>query len=901
MRRNADGERWRLSQTVDEEPAGRVDAWRMTARQLGPCLLILLAGIGATLLLVGLYVDTQAARAREEFAAWCEERQQMLSRSIDANIESLYGMRALFDSSQYVSPEEFNQYASAALTRHGRVRSIGYLRVVADENRDAFEKQYSEILGQPFRILRLDEANRLVPAERRPDYAPLVYAQGREAVFVGLDSHGLPAIAAAMSAASRTDMASVAISPGVNLRPPDPRRYVHVYLPVYSRTTRAASAPWRELDGFVRLRFVLEEIAEGVASQAREMGIEMQLDTGPALGAADVGEGEVVVNHFWNSSRPLEWRGGIAVADHLLSLQFRTTPAYAGAQLPLPAWSLLLAGFASTAMGALATFFLTRSRLRTERMSRNLAAEMRERRLSEQRTAQSEERYRVLVENSPDAILMVRGGIVTFANRRAAELFRAGSEQDLVGRPVLDRVHPDYVAIAQQRVDRMVREGVILSPLEERLIRLDDTVVDTEVRSVPFQIEGETVLQVTIRDITARRQAERDRLGLEAALRQSQRLEAIGTLTGGIAHDFNNILSSIVGNIRLVMDDLPKDHPVRQSAHEIRNATNRARDLVKRLMTFSRQQEAPLSPLDLAPLVEEVEQLLRPALPAGVVLESSVPADTPPVIADATQLHQVLVNLCTNAWQAMPSGRGEIRVLASTLSAAQARSEAGNTLNDAARYVRIEVRDNGSGIPAEIMERIFDPFFTTKKAGEGSGLGLAVVHGIVRSHKGAIAAKSEVGVGSSFCIYLRASDRSVAPEKVAAGAGPRGANQHVLYVDDEEPLVVLVTRILERNGYRCSATTDPRQALEWVEKDPEAFDLVLTDMNMPGMSGIDVARAVLARRPALPVVITTGYVRAADVAATRSLGIRDLILKPDTIDELASIVARYLGEAAAGR
>lgn len=874
----------------------------MAARQMGPCLVILLAGIGTTLLLTRLYVDTQVSRAREQFAAWCEERQQLLSRSVDANIESLYGVRALFDSSEYVSPDEFEQYTMAALARHRDVRSIGYLRLVTDENRDAFERHYSQVLGKPFRILQLDEANRLVPADRRATYAPLIYAHARDGMFVGLDARGLASIAAAMDATAKTDAASAAISAGVNLVPPDPRRYVHVYLPVHSRATRTAAAQWREVEGFVRLRFVLEEITQGVAEQARDSGIEMELlDPGPQSPAADIGEGAVVVDDSWNASRPLQWRGGIAIADRTLSLQFRTLPGHVGTQLPLPVWSLLLAGLASTALGALATFHLTRSRLRTEFMSRNLAAEMRERRLSEERTAQSEARYRVLIENSPDAILMVRAGIVTFVNRPAIDLFRAGSAQELIGRPVLDRVHPEYRVVVQQRVDRMARERVILPPLEERLIRLDGTPVDVEVRSVPFQIDGETVLQVTIRDITARRQAERDRLGLEVALRQAQRLEAVGTLTGGIAHDFNNILSSIVGNIRLVMDDLPKEHPVRQSAHEIRNATNRARDLVKRLMTFSRQQETPQSPLELAPLIDEVQQLLRPALPAAVVLQSFVPPDTPPVIADATQLHQVLVNLCTNAWQAMPTGRGEIQVLVSTLSAEEARQEAGNTLNEAARYVRIEVRDNGSGIPPEIMERLFDPFFTTKEAGEGSGLGLAVVHGIVRNHKGAIIAKSEVGVGSSFFVYLRASERSVVAERPAAAPAPRGANQHVLYIDDEEPLVVLVTRILERSGYRCSATTDPRQALEWVAKNPQDFDLVLTDMNMPGMSGIDVARDVLALRPTLPVVITTGYVRAVDVAATRSLGIRDLVLKPDTIDELASLVARYLGEAVPDR
>jgi PAS domain S-box-containing protein len=534
-------------------------------------------------------------------------------------------------------------------------------------------------------------------------------------------------------------------------------------------------------------------------------------------------------------------------------------------------------------------------------MSQDLLAEMRERRRSEQRTAQSEARYRVLIENSPDAILLIKQQRVVFVNRAAVDLFRGRNAEDLIGRGADELVHPDDRAQARERIRRMEGEQVVLPPFEERLFRLDGSIVEVEVRSVPFVIDGETMLQVTIRDITARRQAERERISLETALRQSQRLEAIGTLTGGIAHDFNNILSSIVGNIRLVMDDLPKSHPARQSAHEIRSATNRARDLVKRLMTFSRQQEAPRSPLALAPLIEEVQQLLRPALPAGVVLHSSVPVDTPPVMGDATQLHQVLVNLCTNAWQSMPSGRGEIHILVSTLTAEEARRQSRTALDGAPVYVRIEVRDNGSGIPAEILDRIFEPFFTTKPAGEGSGLGLAVVHGIVQSHKGAVSVVSPPGVGTSFMIYLPASDQPIGAANAAEARPARGGNQHILYIDDEESLVILVTRILERHGYRCTGMTDARAAVERVRQDAGQFDLVLTDMNMPGMSGIDVAREVMAIRRDLPVVITTGYVRAADVAVTREMGVRDLILKPDTIEELANIIARYLREPARAR
>jgi PAS domain S-box-containing protein len=476
----------------------------------------------------------------------------------------------------------------------------------------------------------------------------------------------------------------------------------------------------------------------------------------------------------------------------------------------------------------------------------------------------------------------------------ALRLLGAQTAQELVGRDALDLVHPDFHQIAKQRHEMMKRSQSILPPVEGRLVRLDGATIDVEVRTVPFTSDDAQMFHVAVRDITERRHAERERASLEAALRQAQRLEAIGTLTGGIAHDFNNILSSIVGNIQLVMDDLPSGHPARQSAHEIRNATNRARDLVKRLMTFSREQETPQSRIAVAPLIDEVQQLMRPALPSGVELRVHVPADTPAVIADATQLHQVLVNLCTNASQAMPSGQGQIDVTVTTISATDACSRSRVALEGAKRYVCIEVRDTGSGIAPEVADRVFEPFFTTKRAGEGSGLGLAVVHGIIQSHKGAITVSSRMGVGTSFFVYLPASELPVPVAQSTIKKVTRGANQHVLYIDDEEPLVFLVTRVLERSGYRCTGCTDPPHAMHVLAANPQSFDLVITDMNMPGMSGIDVARQVLEIRPELPVVITTGYVRSSDIAAIRDMGVRDLILKPDTIEELAAVVGRYL-------
>ncbi|HEY5808768.1 MAG TPA: ATP-binding protein [Povalibacter sp.] len=860
------------------------ESWRNHAsRHVSVGLLALLFGAAATFSAAYLQHLARSSEAGKHFSAGCEDRQQRVRRTIDSHVEVLYGVRALFNSSEFVSPQAFDHFALEAVERHVHIRSLGFLQDVSDAERDRFEAQYSQLFGQTFAIMDPAPDGRLTRAPRRPAYLPLIYAQGTERMPVGIDALQNPQVPAVLAALHREN----AIHAVIATLPEEEqlRRFVHIYLPILKVGMPASTEPY----GYVRLRLVLEELIADVVSEAHAAGIEVRLDV-PAEGAEITNE----------THEDLVWSESIPLADRTLLLSFRATDAYVGKPSFWSRWPLLAAGGLVTLLATIGAMNLSISRMRLQDMTRSLLVQVRERQLSEKRTAQSEERYRVLVENSPDAIVLLKQRSVVFANRMALRLLGAQSDEELVGRDALDLVHPDYQEIVRQRHEAMKQTQSILPPVEGRLVRLDRTTIDVEVRAVPFTSDGVQLFHVAVRDITERRHAERERASLEAALRQAQRLEAIGTLTGGIAHDFNNILSSIVGNIQLLMDDLPKGHPARQSAHEIRNATNRARDLVKRLMAFSREQEAPQSQIAVAPLIDEVQQLMRPALPSGVELRVHVPADTPAVIADATQLHQVLVNLCTNASQAMPSGQGQIDVIVTTISATDACGRSKVSLEGAKRYVCIEVRDTGSGIAPEVADRIFEPFFTTKRAGEGSGLGLAVVHGIIQSHKGAITVSSRVGVGTSFFVYLPASE--LLPVPVAESTVKelsRGANQHVLYIDDEEPLVFLVTRVLERSGYRCTGCTDPPHAMHVLATNPQSFDLVITDMNMPGMSGIDVARQVLEIRPELPVVITTGYVRSSDIAAIRDMGVRDLILKPDTIEELAAVVGRYLEQPVA--
>ena len=391
-------------------------------------------------------------------------------------------------------------------------------------------------------------------------------------------------------------------------------------------------------------------------------------------------------------------------------------------------------------------------------------------------------------------------------------------------------------------------------------------------------------------DITARKAAEETQ-------RQSQRIEALGTLAGGIAHDFNNILLAITGNARLALAELSSAQAHRDDLHrhlvEIDRASSRATDLVRRILTFSRQSEARSETIDLRSPVEEAVKLLRASLPAMIAIETSFASDVPPVMADSTQIYQVIMNLVTNSAYAIGESAGTISVSLDKIAVVA------DTAPDGVKpglYARITVSDTGRGMDHATLERIFDPFFTTKPPGQGTGLGLSVVHGIVRKHQGTITVTSTPGHGSIFALYFPAVARveEVAPKSTSEAA--RGTGQCVLYVDDEEALVFLVTRVLRRLGYAVKGFTDPEEAVDAFRRDPQAFDVVVTDLSMPRMSGFRLAKLLLETRPDVPVLMTSGYVRAEDRDLALQTGIRELILKPNTIEELGHSLARLFEE-----
>jgi PAS domain S-box-containing protein len=414
-------------------------------------------------------------------------------------------------------------------------------------------------------------------------------------------------------------------------------------------------------------------------------------------------------------------------------------------------------------------------------------------------------------------------------------------------------------------------------------------------------------------DITEQKAAEEKRQVLEAQLRETHKMQAIGTLAGGIAHDFNNILGAILGNLELAQQDIGFDNAVQPRIEQIRKAAGRARSLVQQILAFSRRQPQDRIVQPLQPVFEETISLLRTTLPASVSLDVEISPSPLWVNADATQFQQVLMNLCMNAWHALRKSSGLIEVGLDRGTAWLRVSESdGEPMQTECAH--LWVRDDGVGMDEATRARIFEPFFTTKAMSEGTGLGLSVAHGIVAEHGGSIEVQSELDRGSVFHVMLplvepepepNADAHHAAIEADAALAEPaplqqstsksdEGAGRHVLYVDDDDMMVIMVQSLLERRGYRVTTCAGLSSAIAALKADAASFDVVVTDFNMPGGSGIEVAEAVHASRPDIPVIISSGYLSEDLRVAAARVGVRYLLQKENTVDELCAVVRQAL-------
>ena len=505
-----------------------------------------------------------------------------------------------------------------------------------------------------------------------------------------------------------------------------------------------------------------------------------------------------------------------------------------------------------------------------------------------------EKRLEAVINSALDAIICVdRHRRITVFNPTAAALFQCAAG-DALGSP-LERFLPKA---AEALVFAPLTTQAMLGEMTARTASGRELAVEVSV-SFEQHADGETTT-VFARDLTARKRAEERRGELELQLRESHKMQAVGTMAGGIAHDFNNILGAILGNVELARADCPPDSPVQESLREIAKAGRRARDLVRQILTFSRNEPPRRTPVRLEAVLHDTERLLRVTLPPTVDLQVSAASTLPTMLADATQVEQAVLNLCTNAIQAMGGRRGHVAVHAQ-VAHPEARVRERLAL-PAGRYIAITVRDDGPGMDADTLARVFEPFFTTKPVGQGTGLGLAVVHGVMRAHGGAVDVRSTPGEGSCFTLYFPAADDDVqAPDFMASSPAPlsfeapgEGPQRHVMYVDDDQALVFLVQRLLRRRGYKVSGFTDPRAALAALAEEPWTYDLLVTDYNMPGFSGLDLLREVQKLHPDLPVALASGYVTQEIEEAAMRAGARALVHKPNDVEELCATVQRLV-------
>lgn len=515
---------------------------------------------------------------------------------------------------------------------------------------------------------------------------------------------------------------------------------------------------------------------------------------------------------------------------------------------------------------------------------------------AEEALRESEEKFRSITVCAQDTIIMMdHEGNISYSNEAMENIFGYSSEE-ILGKELHALFVPERYQQAFSEgleVFKLSGKGGAISKLVElNALRKDGTEFPIELSLSSVRVKGKWHALGIIRDISERKSAEKDKERLQDQLLQSQKMESIGTLASGIAHDFNNILGIIIGNADLAMDDVPEKNPARNNLKEIRKASHRAKDLVRQILAFSRQSHMELKPVRIGPIIKESLKMLRSSIPANIEIQQNLSSKWDIVLGDATQINQIFFNLCTNAAHALRGGEGVLEV---SLEDVEFKEDVTAKYHDLTpgRYVKMTVRDTGQGIAPEDMERIFDPYFTTKEVGEGTGLGLSVTLGIVKNHGGAVSVKSELGKGTSFYVFLPSIEGEVKTEIETVEPLP-GGNERILFVDDEKAMVDVVRPMLERMGYDVTARTGSVEALEAFQAKSDGFDLVITDLAMPNMTGLDLSRELIKIRPEIPIILCTGFSEKINAVKAEQTGVRATVMKPIVMSEIASTIRDVL-------
>jgi len=525
-------------------------------------------------------------------------------------------------------------------------------------------------------------------------------------------------------------------------------------------------------------------------------------------------------------------------------------------------------------------------------MRQNLANDIEERRRAEQEIEASKTYLDKILNNIGDPVFVKddqhRFTLVNDAFCSTLGLPRG----EVIGKTLSEDLPPDEMEHFE-KIDRQVLTDGQENLCEESLTVKGGKTLSIVTRKTLYVDEkGDKFLIGVIRDITEQKKAEREKAKLESQLQQAQKMEAIGTLAGGIAHDFNNILSAIIGYTEMARDDSPSESSVANDLDNVLEASARAVGLVKQILSFSRQGDTEHILLQPAIIVNKAILMLRPTLPTTIEITQYIDAKTGLIFADPTQIHQILMNLCTNAFHAMEKTGGRLDI---SLKEIDLRD--GDLFHEpdviAGTFIQISVGDSGFGMTQEVKDKIFDPYFTTKGAGKGTGMGLSIVHGIVKSYGGFITLSSKLGKGTTFNVFLPVVNEEELPDKEATEQIPIGM-ERILFIDDEDILADMGKTMLERLGYHVTVRQSSLEALEIFQNQPDQFDVVISDQTMPGMTGVDLAQRMLQIRPDIPIILCTGYSSTISEKKAKSFGIREFALKPVQKKDIAMLIRKVL-------
>ncbi len=880
---------------------------------LAPAVLALALALTAMLCVWSL--RNHAAEADALLERRSEAFAQALSNRVQAYIDTLPGLQAFGVPKASVSDAEFAQYVrSISLQNRFPGLALTFLAewVPAGDRAAFIERVRADRSLQPAGHPGFD----IAPPGDRPGYMVLRHTHPFDAGGFGYDLYD-PAqrYRAAVEHTLRSGR-YVATGPLLLARDRDktPRPELSSIVirgGVYAGglTPETAEARMEAAQGVVGISFRSLDLVRSVLAPelARDAALRIVDRT-----AAAAGESSLVFDSSWlDAGGPPQatddgprWLQGIDVADRQWEITVRSRAARW--RPDGTTWWLLALGLALSASLAVMTHTLVQANIAAERRIRLGTAALQEERDNLER---SERRYRMLFANSFDAVLRTRpDGQVLAANAAACRLFgRSEAELQALHRDALvDRSDTRLGPLLEERARTGRAQGLI------RMLRADGSAFEAEVASNVYRDgDGRETASVIVRDVTERQR-------LQAQLQESQKLEALGTLAGGVAHDFNNVLAAILGNVALARQDVTAGRPPQASLDRIEQAGTRARTLVQQILTFSRRNPQPRQVQPLRPAVEEALSLLRSTLPASARLVQQLGTEPLPVQIDAAQVQQVVLNLCTNACQALHEAHGRIDVRLTAVD------------RPGGRCALLQVQDDGVGMDEATRIRVFEPFFTTKPVGQGTGLGLAVVHGIVVACGGSIEVRSTLGAGTVVEIVLPLAetaglpdpdldtppetDTSAATGHGAAPATPQpadlpaatpapaattraglpGRGEHLLYVDDDEVVALTVELLLQRQGWRVTRLADAAAALALLHSPGHGVDLLITDHNMPGMSGLALAERLHGELPQLPVIITSGHVTDALQQRATAAGVRALLLKEFAAEQLAALVQATL-------